>query len=159
MKASIDIARVYGLPARSRGARFLVDRLWPRGIRKEDIPLEGWLKDAAPSTALRKWFGHDPARWSVFANATRLSSRLTLRAGSRCSRRHANSRSPWCTPPRTRSTTMRWCSRPFSDGAWRGARADLPAVDGRRANARLVQRQGRTLRIVRLRAYGVAVSV
>jgi uncharacterized protein YeaO (DUF488 family) len=66
MKASIDIARVYGLPACSRGARFLVDRLWPRGIRKEDIPLEGWLKDAAPSTALRKWFGHDPARWSVF---------------------------------------------------------------------------------------------
>ncbi len=66
MRGSINIARVYGLPARSRGVRFLVDRLWPRGIRKEDLPLEGWLKDAAPSTLLRKWFNHEPARWNVF---------------------------------------------------------------------------------------------
>src|SRR5262249_38054050 len=66
MNLRIDIARVYELPARSRGPRFLIDRLWPRGIRKEDLPLEGWLRDVAPSTALRQWFGHDPARWSVF---------------------------------------------------------------------------------------------
>lgn len=63
---SIDIARAYDLPARQHGVRFLVDRLWPRGIRKEDLPVEGWLKEVAPSTALRQWFGHDPARWSLF---------------------------------------------------------------------------------------------
>ncbi len=48
------------------GRRFLVERLWPRGIRKEDLPIDGWLKDAAPSTELRKWFGHDPAKWDAF---------------------------------------------------------------------------------------------
>lgn len=62
----IDIARAYALPARSEGVRFLIDRLWPRGIRKADLPIEGWLKDVAPSTALRQWFGHDPARWALF---------------------------------------------------------------------------------------------
>ncbi len=48
------------------GPRFLVERLWPRGIRKEDLPIDGWLKDAAPSTELRKWFSHDPAKWEAF---------------------------------------------------------------------------------------------
>jgi uncharacterized protein YeaO (DUF488 family) len=66
MKSGIDIARAYDLPARPSGVRFLIDRLWPRGIRKEDLPVDGWLKDVAPSTALRQWFGHDPARWTVF---------------------------------------------------------------------------------------------
>jgi uncharacterized protein YeaO (DUF488 family) len=69
MKPSIDIERAYDLPARGSRAtdlRFLVDRLWPRGIRKEELPVDGWLKDVAPSTALRRWFGHDPARWSLF---------------------------------------------------------------------------------------------
>ncbi len=49
-----------------RGPRFLVERLWPRGIRKSDLPLDGWLKEAAPSTELRKWFGHEPAKWQEF---------------------------------------------------------------------------------------------
>jgi len=66
MRPAIDIARAFDLPARSRGVRFLVDRLWPRGIRKEDLAVDGWLKAVAPSTALRQWFGHDPARWSRF---------------------------------------------------------------------------------------------
>jgi len=44
----------------------LVDRLWPRGVRKESLPLDAWLKDVAPSTELRKWFGHDPAKWDEF---------------------------------------------------------------------------------------------
>lgn len=66
MPPGIEIARAYDLPARPRGVRFLVDRLWPRGIRKEDLPVQGWLKDVAPSTALRQWFGHDPARWTLF---------------------------------------------------------------------------------------------
>jgi uncharacterized protein YeaO (DUF488 family) len=66
MKPAIDIARAYDLPPRSRGVRFLVDRLWPRGIRKEELTVHAWLKDVAPSTGLRQWFGHDPARWSLF---------------------------------------------------------------------------------------------
>ena len=48
------------------GARYLVDRLWPRGVRKSDLKLESWLKDVAPSDALRRWFNHDPERWDEF---------------------------------------------------------------------------------------------
>ncbi len=51
---------------RTGGRRFLVERLWPRGIRKTDLPLDGWLKEAAPSTELRKWFNHEPAKWPGF---------------------------------------------------------------------------------------------
>ncbi len=65
-KASIAIARAYDLPPKSPGLRFLVDRLWPRGIKKEALKLDGWLKDVAPSTPLRQWFGHEPARFAVF---------------------------------------------------------------------------------------------
>ena len=48
------------------GVRILVDRLWPRGVKKADAAIDQWIKDIAPSTALRKWFGHDPARWAEF---------------------------------------------------------------------------------------------
>ncbi len=58
--------RVYEPAEVSDGARFLVDRLWPRGIKKEALEMEAWLKDAAPSPELRKWFGHDPAKWQQF---------------------------------------------------------------------------------------------
>ena len=62
----IVIKRVY-LPAEEHdGTRFLVERLWPRGVRKDSLVLDGWLKDVAPSTTLRRWFGHDPARWQEF---------------------------------------------------------------------------------------------
>jgi len=80
MNHPIDIARVYDLPAHARARRFLIDRLWPRGIRKEDLPVEGWLKEVAPSTALRTWFGHDPARWSVFRK--RYEAELRAHPGS-----------------------------------------------------------------------------
>ena len=66
MKADIRIKRAYDPPARDDGARVLVDRIWPRGVTKEEAALALWLKDVAPSTALRKWFGHDPARWAEF---------------------------------------------------------------------------------------------
>jgi uncharacterized protein YeaO (DUF488 family) len=62
----IQIKRAYDPPAASDGTRFLVDALWPRGIKKKDLQLDGWLKDAAPSSKLRRWFGHDPARWEEF---------------------------------------------------------------------------------------------
>ncbi len=48
------------------GARFLVDRLWPRGVRKESLTLDGWVRGVAPSDALRRWFGHEPERWPEF---------------------------------------------------------------------------------------------
>jgi len=62
----IKVKRAYDPAAASDGARFLVDRLWPRGIRKEDLPMEAWLRNVAPGQELRQWFGHDPARWPEF---------------------------------------------------------------------------------------------
>ena len=62
----IRIKRAYDPPEPGDGTRLLVDRLWPRGLRKEDTALQGWEKDLAPSTGLRQWFGHDPARWEEF---------------------------------------------------------------------------------------------
>jgi uncharacterized protein YeaO (DUF488 family) len=62
----IRLKRVYEKPSRDDGLRVLVDRLWPRGLTKERAALSLWLKDVAPSTELRKWFGHDPARWKGF---------------------------------------------------------------------------------------------
>jgi uncharacterized protein YeaO (DUF488 family) len=62
----IQIKRVYDPPARNDGVRFLVERLWPRGVKKEKLKLTGWIKDVAPSTELRQWFGHDPSRWEEF---------------------------------------------------------------------------------------------
>ena len=63
---SIRIKRVYEPPARSDGYRVLVDRVWPRGVSRDTLRLDAWAKDAAPSTALRKWFVHDPAKWREF---------------------------------------------------------------------------------------------
>ncbi len=62
----IQIKRVYEPKARGDGVRFLVERLWPRGIKKEDLDARAWLKDVAPSPELRKWFSHDPAKWDEF---------------------------------------------------------------------------------------------
>ncbi|MCE5269559.1 MAG: DUF488 domain-containing protein [Planctomycetaceae bacterium] len=62
----IRIKRVYDPPSREDGARFLVERLWPRGLKKTDVPMDDWLKDVAPSGELRRWFGHDPSKWSEF---------------------------------------------------------------------------------------------
>ena len=63
---TIALKRAYDPPARSDGCRVLVERLWPRGVRKEDLKIDLWAKDAAPSTELRRWFGHDADRWSEF---------------------------------------------------------------------------------------------
>ena len=61
--ANVRLKRAYAPPAQDDGLRVLIDRLWPRGVKKVDAALDHWAKDLAPSTALRKWFGHDPARW------------------------------------------------------------------------------------------------
>jgi uncharacterized protein YeaO (DUF488 family) len=62
----IKLKRAYDQAVKSDGFRILVDRLWPRGISKERAALDIWMKDIAPSTELRTWFGHDPAKWSEF---------------------------------------------------------------------------------------------
>ena len=62
----IQVKRVYEKSSRKDGLRILVDRLWPRGLTKERAAVKLWLKDVAPSTELRKWFGHDPAKWKQF---------------------------------------------------------------------------------------------
>jgi uncharacterized protein YeaO (DUF488 family) len=68
----IRVKRIYDPPHSKDGARVLVDRLWPRGVRKEAAKLTLWLKEIAPSTDLRKWFGHDPARFAEFARRYRV---------------------------------------------------------------------------------------
>jgi uncharacterized protein YeaO (DUF488 family) len=64
----VKIERIYEslTPSPGDGKRILIDRLWPRGLRKEQVVIDKWMKEAAPSTQLRKWFGHDPAKWEEF---------------------------------------------------------------------------------------------
>jgi len=63
---AIRLKRAYDKPARSDGFRVLVDRIWPRGVTKEDLKVDLWLKNIAPSAELRKWFGHDREKWREF---------------------------------------------------------------------------------------------
>ncbi|HUH27664.1 DUF488 domain-containing protein [Gelidibacter sp.] len=63
----IQIKRVYDAPSKSDGYRILIDRIWPRGVSKEDADLDDWNKDLAPSTELRKWFDHDPDKFDDFS--------------------------------------------------------------------------------------------
>ena len=62
----IKLKRAYEPASPEDGTRFLVERLWPRGVTKRDLKLDGWLKDVAPSAELRKWFSHDPKKWPQF---------------------------------------------------------------------------------------------
>lgn len=62
----VKLKRAYDPPEPDDGFRILVDRLWPRGVSKAAVRIDLWLKEIAPSTALRKWFNHDPAKWSAF---------------------------------------------------------------------------------------------
>lgn len=63
---NIKLKRAYERLSPDDGARILVDRLWPRGVRKADAAIDQWMKEVSPSATLRKWFGHDPARWQEF---------------------------------------------------------------------------------------------
>jgi len=65
-KLDVRLKRAYSPPSPEDGVRVLVDRLWPRGVRKSDAAIDRWLKEVAPSTELRRWFGHDPSRWEEF---------------------------------------------------------------------------------------------
>lgn len=63
---SIRLKRIYDEPAKADGDRVLVDRMWPRGVSKDDAKVDLWLKEIAPSKELRQWFGHDPEKWEEF---------------------------------------------------------------------------------------------
>jgi uncharacterized protein YeaO (DUF488 family) len=87
----IKVKRVYEPRHPDDGSRFLVERLWPRGIKKADLQMEAWLKDVAPSDGLRRWFGHDPAKWRKFQR--RYFAELKMKDASRLIRaaaRHGN---------------------------------------------------------------------
>jgi uncharacterized protein YeaO (DUF488 family) len=75
----IRIKRVYDPPAKEDGERFLVERLWPRGMKKETLHLSAWCRDVAPSNELRRWFNHDPTKWKEFQRRYRaeLTNRRT----------------------------------------------------------------------------------
>jgi len=64
--SNVSLKRAYEPPEKSDGTRILVDRLWPRGVSKEEAALDQWIKEIAPSAELRTWFGHDPERWDEF---------------------------------------------------------------------------------------------
>ena len=64
----VNVKRIYEEVEKSDGYRILVDRLWPRGIKKEKVQIDSWMKEVAPSTALRKWFAHDPDKWPEFVS-------------------------------------------------------------------------------------------
>jgi uncharacterized protein YeaO (DUF488 family) len=78
--AMIQIKRVYGDARSSNGMRILVDRVWPRGVSKERARIVVWQRELAPTTALRKWFGHDPAKWEEFRRRYREELRRPAQA-------------------------------------------------------------------------------
>jgi uncharacterized protein YeaO (DUF488 family) len=77
---SVKVKRVYSEPSRKDGVRILVDRVWPRGLTKDRAGVDRWLKELAPSTTLRKWFGHDPSRWKEFQSRYRKELRANKEA-------------------------------------------------------------------------------
>lgn len=76
---TIRVKRAYEAPAQHDGTRILVDRLWPRGLRKQDAAIDHWFKEIAPSTTLRQWFHHDPVHWEEFQR--RYRAELSRNAG------------------------------------------------------------------------------
>lgn len=76
----VRVKRVYDTASRSDGSRFLVDRYWPRAVKKEELKVIAWLKDVAPSDDLRRWFAHDPSKWDEFQRRYRLELQQKTRA-------------------------------------------------------------------------------
>lgn len=87
---TIKIKRIYEPPVASDGYRILVDRLWPRGVTKETADIDLWLKGIAPSTELREWFGHDPAKWPAFRKEyiSELKENPALKELTDCIKKH-----------------------------------------------------------------------
>jgi hypothetical protein len=120
----IQIKRIYDPPGAADGTRVLVDRLWPRGVSKQRAKTALWLKEIAPSPALRKWFDHDPARWEELAVAIEPNSPPMKRPSRVCVIFSNMARSPCFMQHVTRSITMRWCW-PGSCGAGNAAQVQF----------------------------------
>lgn len=71
LNSMIQLKRAYDKPEPTDGRRFLVDRLWPRGVKRETLALDSWLREVAPSNELRRWFDHDPQKWLAFQQGYR----------------------------------------------------------------------------------------
>jgi uncharacterized protein YeaO (DUF488 family) len=104
----IQLKRVYETPTRKDGMRILVDRLWPRGLTKRRAAVKLWLKDVAPSTELRKWFGHDPSKWKQFQARYRKELREKKDAIELLKRKSEEHTVPSCTVRGRRRTAKRW---------------------------------------------------
>ena len=105
MKLDVRLKRAYLPPSPDDGVRVLVDRLWPRGVRKSDAAIDRWLKEVAPSTELRRWFGHDPSRWEEFGRRYRVELSRDAALSMSFGRRRTERVSRLSTPRATRSTT------------------------------------------------------
>jgi uncharacterized protein YeaO (DUF488 family) len=103
----IQLKRVYEKPSRKDGVRILVDRLWPRGLSKEHAAVNLWLKDVAPSAELRKWFGHDPSRWSEFQSRYRKELRQNKEALELLKQKSKGHTVTLCMARAMKSTTRR----------------------------------------------------
>lgn len=72
VSGNVNLKRAYEAPSAEDGTRVLIDRLWPRGVKKANAAIDHWVKEVSPSTKLRKWFGHDPLKWEEFRRRFRL---------------------------------------------------------------------------------------
>lgn len=89
---AVQLKRAYEPPSGDDGLRVLVDRLWPRGLKKDAAKIDVWLKDIAPTPALRTWFGHDPAKWNAFSR--RYAAELRERPDAVAHLRHLAAEGP-----------------------------------------------------------------
>ena len=105
---NIKFKRVYEQPEKDDGLRILVDRLWPRGLTKVKASVDLWLKDIAPSTELRKWFGHDPAKWKQFQTRYRKELREKKDALKLLKQKSKEQTVTLVYGARMRNTTKRW---------------------------------------------------
>ena len=105
---AIFLKRAYDPPTASDGKRILVDRLWPRGLAKVKAKFDVWLKDVAPSTELREWFGHDPAKWTEFQTRYRAELKGNPAFDELKKLAHQGNIT-LIYAARDRGTTRRWC--------------------------------------------------
>ncbi len=105
----VKLKRAYEPPDRADGTSVLVDRIWPRGVCKDKAAVDLWLKNLAPSTELRKWFGHDPERWPEFRKRSPPRCASIPRSTISCASWRSKGLSRSSIPPTTKSTTMPSC--------------------------------------------------
>ena len=107
----IRLKRVYDPASNDDGVRLLVERLWPRGVKKTDLRLDAWLKDVAPSTELRRWFSHDPAKWTEFQQRYFAELDVHPETVEPILKPQARAMSRCCSAPTMRRITMRSLSK------------------------------------------------